>query len=236
VTEKTGLVSDFKNYSVATEGYRSVRTGLLLSRAGSPPRLTLMTSAIRGEGKTLTSINTSIMLAHAGAQVLVIDADLRRGRCATVLGVQEVPGLTEYLIGALPVERIITSNKIDRLSVLPAGSRPPNATELVGSRRMRELLEQMSKEYDFVVVDSPPVVPVSDALVLSTMVDGVVLVIDSGRTPKNQVRAARTRLESVRAKVFGFVINRMNLASPHYYYSYHSYYTDWDECDDSRVG
>lgn len=230
-----GLVCCLKSYSIATEGYRSVRTGLLLSRAGAPPRLTLMTSAIRGEGKTLTVINTAIMLAEAGARVLVIDADLRRGRCASVLGIEKSPGLTEYLIGALPAEKAITRNGIERLALLPAGSRPPNATELVGSQRMRDLLEKMSHAYDFVVVDSPPIVAVSDALVLSAMVDGVVLVIDSKRTPKNQVRLARARLEYARAKVFGFVINRMHPFSPHYYYSYYSYY-DKDYDGESQVG
>lgn len=235
VTESVGLVSSFGSYSVATEGYRSVRTGLLLSRAGSPPRLTLVTSAIRGEGKTITSINTAIMLAQAGARVLVIDADLRRGRCARVLGMEKVPGLTEYLIGALPVDKITKRNGIEGLFLLPAGTTPPNSTELVGSQRMRELLQKMSEDYDFVVVDSPPIVPVSDALVLSTMVDGVVLVIDSRRTPKTQVKAARARLEYARAKVFGFVVNRMHLANPHYYYSYNSYYAESDY-DELRVG
>jgi succinoglycan biosynthesis transport protein ExoP len=217
-----GLVSELKGYSLTTEGYRSVRTGLLLSRAGSPPRLVLVTSAIAGEGKTVTVINTAIMMAHAGARVLIIDADLRRGRCGKMFGRGAGPGLTEFLIGVLPAEQVITPTAINRLFLMPAGTLPPNSTELVGSQRMRDLLDQMTKIYDFVVVDSPPVIPVSDALVLSKMVDGVVLVIDSRRTPKSQVKAAQARLRYARAKIFGFVLNRMSPSSLHYHYHYYS--------------
>jgi len=217
-----GLISELNGYSLATEGYRSVRTGLLLSRAGSPPRLVLVTSAVGGEGKTVTVINTAIMMAHAGARVLIIDADLRRGRCGKMFGRGANHGLTEFLIGMLPAEQVIIPTAINKLFLMPAGTLPPNSTELVGSQRMSGLLDQMTKIYDFVVVDSPPVIPVSDALVLSKMVDGVVLVIDSRRTPKIQVKAAQARLKYARAKIFGFVLNRMSPSSLHYHYHYYS--------------
>jgi capsular exopolysaccharide synthesis family protein len=191
--------------------------------------LVLVTSAIGGEGKTVTVINTAIMMAHAGARVLIIDADLRRGRCGKMFGRGAGPGLTEFLIGVLPAEQVITPTAINRLFLMPAGTLPPNSTELVGSQRMRDLLDQMTKIYDFVVVDSPPVIPVSDALVLSKMVDGVVLVIDSRRTPKSQVKAAQARLRYARAKIFGFVLNRMSPSSLHYHYHYYS-----EAEDDSR--
>jgi capsular exopolysaccharide synthesis family protein len=220
------LVNSFKPYSIVTDAYRSIRTGLLLSRAGSPPKLTLVTSAMRGEGKTVTAINTAMMLAHVGARVLLIDSDLRRGTCHTALGMQPAAGLTELLIGAGDAEQLIQNSDFPNLSVLVRGTTPPNSTELIGSDRMRQLLGELAAKYDFVVVDSPPLIPVSDAMLLSTMVDGVVLVVDSSRTPKKQIRAARTRLEYAGAKVFGFVVNRMHPKSFHYHYYYSDYYGD----------
>jgi succinoglycan biosynthesis transport protein ExoP len=225
------LVNSFKPYSMVTEAYRSIRTGLLLSRAGSPPKLTLVTSAMSGEGKTLTAINTAMMLAQVGAKVLLVDSDLRRGCCHTVLGMPPSAGLTEVLIGAAKIDQLVCAYDFPNLSVLQCGSKPPNSTELVGSDRMRQLLAELAVKYDFVVVDSPPLIPVSDSMLLSRMVDGVVLVVDSARTPKKQIRAARTRLDYAGAKIFGFVINRMHPKSFHYHYYYGDYYLD-----ESRTG
>jgi succinoglycan biosynthesis transport protein ExoP len=224
-SQSTELVSEFDTFSIISEAYRFIRTGLLLSKAGSPPKLTLFTSAIRGEGKTVTAINTAIMLAHSGARVLLVDADLRRGRCHRVLGIDQSPGLTELLIGAGDdVSRFIRTTPNRGLFALTSGAIPPNSTELVGSQRMRQLLLDFSREYDFVVIDSPPLLPVSDAVILSNMVEGAVLVIDIARTPKKQIKAARTRLAHARAKIFGFVINRMSARNVRDYYYYAHYY------------
>ena len=141
-------------------------------------------------------------------------------------------GLTEFLVGAQSAEQAIRSSGIKNLSILTRGSVvPPNSTELVGSQRMRELLSHLSQNYDFIVIDSPPLIPVSDSMILSTMVDGVVLVVDSAHTPKRQIKAARARLDYARARVFGFVLNRMHPKSLHYHY----YYGDY-QGDDSQVG
>ncbi len=213
--------------SIAAEAYRSLRTGLLLSKAVSQPRITLITSAMRGEGKTVTAVNTAIMLAYQGANVLLIDADLRRGQCHRILDIQSGPGLTEALLGSeqLQVGGLIRLSRVKGLSILTRGAYvPPNATELIGSPRMGELLRQLSSQFDFVVVDSPPLIPVSDAIILSTLVDGVILVVDSSRTPKRQIKAARMRLEYAHAKLFGFVLNRMHPKSYHYHYYYSDYH------------
>jgi capsular exopolysaccharide synthesis family protein len=225
------LVNTFKPYSMVADAYRSIRTGLLLSRAGSPPKLTLFTSATKGEGKTVTAVNTALMLAQVGAKVLLIDSDLRRGCCHKVLGMQPWPGLTELLIGAGSAEQLIQPSDFPNLSVLMSGSKPPNSTELVGSDRMRDMLRELGSKFDFVVLDAPPLIPVSDAMLLSTMVDGVILVVDSSRTPKKQIKAARARLEYAGARIFGFVVNRMHPKSFHYHYYYGDYYQD-----DSQTG
>jgi len=213
--------------SIAADAYRSLRTGLMLSKAVSQPKVTLVTSSIRGEGKTVTAINTSIMLAYQGANVLLIDADLRRGQCHRVLDMKPSPGLTEALLDSeqLRVDGLARPSRVKGLSVLPKGVHvPSNSTELIGSPRMRELLRQLSSQFDFLVLDSPPLIPVSDAMILSTMVDGVILVVDSSRTPKKLIKAARTRLEYAHAKMFGFVLNRMHPKSYHYHYYYSDYH------------
>ena len=224
------LVTEHGTYSALGEAYRNLRTALLLSRAGAPPKVTLITSAIAGEGKTVTAVNTAAMLAQLGASVLLIDADMRRPRCHRVLDLDNNLGLTEVLTGVRDLHDLIRPTTVPNLFILSSGSVPPNATELVGSPKMHQIVTQLQQIYDYVVIDSPPVMPVSDALLLSTIVDGVLLVTNASRTPKQQVRAARARLEYARAKIFGTVLNRIRVHQSEYQYYYHQgYYTPQDE-------
>jgi polysaccharide biosynthesis transport protein len=217
------LIGASNPYSLHGEAYRTLRTGLLYSRAGSPPRIILMTSTTSGEGKTATSTNSAVLFAHTGARVLLIDGDLRKPRCHRVFDLDKEPGLTEALTGRREVHELIRPTHIDGLSLLTSGSLPPNPTELLGSEKMRQLLAQLAQEFDFVIIDSPPVLPVSDAIILSTLVDGVVVVVNSEATAKQQVRIACARLRYARAKIFGAVLNKVNVTSPEYRY-YSSYY------------
>ena len=224
------LVTEHGTYSALGEAYRNLRTALLLSRAGAPPKVTLITSAIAGEGKTVTAVNTAAMLAQLGANVLLIDADMRRPRCHRVLDLDNNLGLTEVLTGVRDLHDLIRPTTVPNLFILSSGSVPPNATELVGSPKMHQIVTQLQQIYDYVVIDSPPIMPVSDALLLSTIVDGVLLVTNASRTPKQQVRAARARLEYARAKIFGTVLNRIRVHQSEYQYYYHQgYYTPQDE-------
>jgi polysaccharide biosynthesis transport protein len=224
------LVTEHGSYSALGEAYRNLRTALLLSRAGAPPKVTLITSAIAGEGKTVTAVNTAAMLAQLGASVLLIDADMRRPRCHRVLGLDNNLGLTEALTGVRDLHDLIRPTSVPNLFFLGSGSVPPNATELAGSSKMHQVVTQLQQIYDYVVIDSPPVMPVSDALLLSTIVDGVLLVSNASRTPKQQVRAARARLEYARAKIFGMVLNRVRIHHSEYqYYNHQGYYTPGDE-------
>jgi polysaccharide biosynthesis transport protein len=186
---------------VVTEAYCTLRTAILLSRAEEPPKTILFTSATHSEGKTATVINTAIVFAQLGVKVLVIDADLRRPSCHQVLSVQRRPGLTELLTGLGESQELIQPTYTADLFLLSGGSAPPNPAELVGSGKMRETLASLREHYDYILIDSPPVMPVSDAVLLSTMVDGVVLVVDSRQPPKEVVRDACTRLNFARAKI-----------------------------------
>jgi succinoglycan biosynthesis transport protein ExoP len=209
-------------FSPAGESYRAIRTAILLSRAAEPPKTILFASGTKSEGKTVTAVNIAMAFAQMGGRVLLIDGDLRRARCHEVLGVHNLIGLTEVLVGQKQISDVIRVLGANGLSFLSAGSVPPNPTELLASSRMQEVLAELTTQYDSVIIDSPPVMPVSDSVVLSRMVDGVVVVVGP-RTPKQLVRHACARLGQVGAKVLGVVLNRVNLRSPDYYH-YHRYY------------
>jgi capsular exopolysaccharide synthesis family protein len=217
-------------YSLVGEAYRSFRTALMLSRAGAPPKTILFTSAHSAEGKTVSATNTAAMFAQTGAHVLLIDADLRKPRCHRVLALENTTGLTEVLTGTCEVQDVIRTTLVDGLSFMSAGSLPPNPTELLGSERMNQVLSMVAHEHDVVIIDSPPVMPVSDALLLATVVDGVVLVVNSLKTSKHHVKMACAKLEYVRAKVFGVLLNEIDVKHPGYghYSHYYNHYTKPD--------
>jgi succinoglycan biosynthesis transport protein ExoP len=218
------VVSYNGRYSILGEAYRNLRTGLMLSRAGSHPRVTLITSAVPEEGKTTVSVNTAIVLAHAGGKVLLIDADLRIPQCHRRLAVSNTRGLTEVLTGLATPEECIQPTAVDNLFLMTSGQTPPNPSELLSSPQMRQLLEHLAQSFDHIIIDSPPALPVSDPIVLAQLVDGVVLVAGASKTPKHQIKAALGRLRHAHAKVFGIVLNRIKLHKLDYFYPYYKYY------------
>jgi capsular exopolysaccharide synthesis family protein len=197
-----------------TDAYRHVRTSLLLSRPGGPPRSLLVTSGLDGEGKTLTAANLAVAFSQIAGSVLLIDADLRRPRCHRLFGMPATPGLTELLTGQCTVEDVLAPVEGRALTVLPAGTTAPNPTELLGSGEMRLLLAEVSGRFDYVIVDAPASLAVADPLVLSTLVDGVVVVARRGRTRRRQLRQLRARLAYARAPLVGVVLNGGDDAGP----------------------
>lgn len=198
------------------EAYRMLRTSVLLSTTGKPPKTILFTSSQPGEGKTTTAINTAISLAQLGASVLLIDADLRRPAIHRVFNIDRLVGLSTLLARDGDVTTLIQSLPMTNLFVLPSGPVPPNPAELLGSERMRELIRELSKRYDHIVIDSPPLVNVTDPVILSTMVDGVILVVQAGRITREIVRRARHELSSVGARIFGVVLNNLDVEKEGY--------------------
>src|SRR5215472_4845397 len=220
--------------SAVAEAYRVLRTSVLLSTAGNPPKTILITSAQPGEGKTTTAINTATSLAQLGASVLLIDCDLRKPSVYRALHLDRCEGLSTYLSRSVDVESLIHPLPVANLSVLQAGPVPPNAAELISSARMKELLSTLGEKYDHIVIDSPPLINVTDPVILSTMVDGVVLVVQGGRSTREVVRRARMELSTANAKVFGVVLNNVNLKREGYNdYYYDRYYSRYGE---DRVG
>jgi capsular exopolysaccharide synthesis family protein len=210
------------------EVYRSIRTALLFSRAGSPPKKVLVTSAIEGEGKTWTAIHTALAFAQTGGRTLLIDADLRRAQCHEVLGVVKSVGLSEVLVGQLePEEAIVYDGK---LFVLPAGSRVPNPAELLTSARMLQVLQALSASYEHILLDSAPLMYASDTVGVATMVDGIVLVVGAD-TGKQSVRRASERLAFAGANVLGVVLNRVDIHHPDHR-EYSRYYFSYEEVEE----
>jgi capsular exopolysaccharide synthesis family protein len=219
--EAVELVTQVRPQSQMAESYRALRTSLLLSNLGSPPKVIMVTSALPQEGKTTTSINCAVVLAQKGTRVLLIDADLRRPSIHKTLGMGPRSGLSNVLTGSSTLEQTITRTAIlPNLFVLPAGTPPPNPAELLASANMRDVLAKLREEYDHIVVDTPPSLSVTDAVVLSPRADAVVLVIRSGQTSKQALRRSRDILAQVNAKVVGVLLNAVDLSSPDYYYYY----------------
>jgi exopolysaccharide transport family protein len=237
--EAVELITQVRPQSQMAESYRALRTSLLLSNLGAPPKVIMVTSALPQEGKTTTSINCAVVLAQKGVRVLLIDADLRRPSIHKTLGMGPRSGLSNVLTGSATLEQAITRSPIlPNLSVLPAGTPPPNPAELLASTNMRDVLDQLRGQFDHIVVDTPPTLSVTDAVVLSPRADAIVLVIRSGQTTKQALRRSRDILMQVNAKVSGVLLNAVDLSSPDYYYYYEyqgkyaRYYRDGEGNDD----
>ena len=219
--EPVELVTQSRPQSQMAESYRALRTSLLLTTLGAPPKIILITSALPREGKTTTSINTAVVLAQKGTRVLLIDADLRRPSIHKALGLGPRVGLSNVLTGGATLQQAtVRWSVLPNLYILPAGTPPPNPAELMASAQMLDLLAELREQYDHVIVDTPPTLSVTDAVVLSTRVDAVVLVIRSAQTTKPALRRSRDILAQVNARVAGVLLNAVDLDSADYYYYY----------------
>jgi exopolysaccharide transport family protein len=219
------LITSTEPDCAIAESYRALRTSILLSSPQLAPKVILISSSLPEEGKTTTCINTAIVLAQKNARVLLIDADLRRPSIHRRLGWEEGQGLSSILSGACCVEDALFSmNASPNLFVIPAGPIPPSPSELLSSAAMRELLEQCRKQFDHVVIDTPPVLSVTDAALLSAEVDSCLLVVRAARTTKAALRRTRDLFQQVNARVMGAVLNAVDLENQDaYYYTYHYY-------------
>jgi capsular exopolysaccharide synthesis family protein len=220
--KKHPLLTDLGAFAARTEAFRLLRTNLQFLDLDSRPRSLVITSAVPGEGKTATATNLAVALAQAGRRVLLVDGDLRRPRVAGLLDLDGAVGLTTVLVGSASLEDAIQVHEASGLHFLASGAKPPNPTEILQSRVTHDLMARLRAEYDMVIVDVPPLLPVADAAVLATAVDGVLIVARHGKTTRDQLREAAGRIDSVGGRLFGIVINMIprRAADSYYYYYY----------------
>ncbi len=201
------------------EALRSVRTAVNFSTAAVGARSLMVTSTAPSEGKTVMSSNLGLALAQAELRTLVIDGDMRRPRIHEVFGVDQEPGLSNVLVGTASLEQAIRATDSPFLAVLPAGHVPPNPAELLSSPRYRRLIEELGAQYDWIVVDAPPVMAVTDAAVVSHSVSGVVFVVGAEMIPRRTAQNAIEQLTQAQAKIIGIVLNRAEVARHAFYYA-----------------
>ncbi len=208
------------------EAFRTLRTNINYAGLDKPYRIILVTSAGPGEGKTTVTSNLGVVMAQVNKKVLIVDCDLRRPNAHKVFGLNNSAGVTQTLINDADPKVLAQETQIPGLYVLTSGPIPPNPAELMGSHRMQALLSRAVEGYDFVLVDSPPVNMVTDALLLSSMVNGVLMVVQSGDTRIEHAKEALNKLNKVDAKMVGVILNDMDTSAGNYYYYNNYYYSD----------
>ena len=226
------LVTYLEPQSEISEAYRTLRTSILLSTAKQPPQVLVFTSALPQDGKTMTSVNTAYIMAKQGKRVLLVDADLRRPSVHKAFGVRPPLGLSNVLSGGAKWQDVVQPTVEPNLFIIASGPLPPHPSELLGSGMMQDLIREWRQDYDHIILDSPPVLSVTDAVLLAVQADSVTLVVRSGQTTMGAVRNASDLLMHMKAPLRGIVLNAFDLQSPDYYYYYYSgskyggYYTD----------
>ena len=228
----SNLITHFAPKSPVSEAYRTFRTNIQFTNLDSPPQTILVTSPGPGEGKSTTVANLAITFAQMGTKTMLMDTDFRRPILHSIFGLEKEIGITNHLVGKAPLEMVIKKTTVPNLDIITCGVIPPNPSELLASEKMKGFLEQLKAKYQMILFDSPPVIAVTDAAVLSLLLDGVVLVASAGQTSQQGLTRAKTLLENVKAKILGVVLNKVEAKSTYgsyYYYYYYHYYGDRKE-------
>ena len=220
------LVAQHLPKSQMSEAFRALRTSILLSQAGHPPQVILVTSALPREGKTTAAGNLAVTLAQLGDSTVLVDADLRKpgiGRLLNLAG-GKYAGLSSYLAGVSSLDLVsVPHPAIPNLVAIPTGPLPPNPADLLSSHKLVDAIAELRTKFKFIVIDSPPIMAATDAVILSVQADGVLLVVRSGETPKEAFTRTRDLLNSVKCRILGVVLNAVDSGAPDYYYSYRYY-------------
>jgi len=224
--KRVELVAQHLPKSQMSEAFRALRTALLLSQADHPPQVILVTSALPREGKTTAAANLAVTLAQLGDRTLLIDADLRKPGVGRLLNMTDgkYAGLSSFLAGVSSLDLVTVPHpSIPNLVAIPTGPLPPNPADLLSSHKLADALQQLRGQFKFIVIDSPPIMAATDAVIVSVLADGVLLVVRSGETPKEAFTRARDLLVSVKCHLLGVVLNALDSKAPDYYYSYRYY-------------
>ena len=228
IAPKRPLLSDLESHSPRVEAFRILRTNLQFVDIDRDKKVVVVTSSLPGEGKTSTASNVALALHSAGERTLLVDGDMRRPQLATLFGLEPAVGLTTVLLGRMDLADAIQTHAATGLDVLTSGNLPPNPAELLQSHAMGQLLKEVREDYDVVVIDAPPLLPVTDAALIAAQVDGAMVVVRQGKTSRDQLSHAMDRLEAVGARPLGIAMNmvpagRRNRSYGGYGYGYGSY-------------
>ena len=216
------VITYFDPKAMITEQYKILRTNVLSINKGKPPKVLVITSSVHSEGKTVTSLNLALTIAQSTQRpkVLLIDADMRRGRISKYLGVQQKTGLSEVLGGKATVEDALFKIDLDNLTFMSSGEYPENPAELLASEAMKKLLFNMKTQFDHILVDTPPIISMTDSGIVGAEADGVILVIQAGRTQRGIVKHAVELLDQTHAKLLGHILTNIEYHLPEYIYRY----------------
>lgn len=206
----SGLIVSMNPESPISEVYRLLRTNINYSSNDQVLKTIMVTSSQAGEGKTTTISNLAITYAQEGKNVLLIDMDMRKPSLHLLFSQSNRQGLSTVLAGHINVQDVIQETMVSQLSLIPSGPMLGNPSDMIDSLAMRELLEQLGQQYDVILIDSPPVLAVTDSVIISTLCDGVIMVVAAGKVKKNQLRKAKEQLDHVNARMLGIVVNRIN--------------------------
>lgn len=229
------LINKYDPHSPFVESFRSLRTDLQFYRIDNPLKKMLITSSIPGEGKTLVTANLALAYAELGHKVAILDADIRKPKQPTVFGVDRVPGFTDYFMDLVPYEKIVRKLPVRNLTLIPSGTIPPNPTEVLNSQKMADLIDRLEQEYDYILVDAPPMLTISDAKTISRLVDNILLVFRFAQTEKRYVSEVANSLRVSKSHVIGFVLNGVDYGNGKGYYKYLYYYDYREKPDKVRV-
>jgi polysaccharide biosynthesis transport protein len=218
------IVFEQKGQFAAIEAFRTLRTNIKLGNPDKEIKKILITSSLKKEGKTILSVNIASSYVLAGKKVVIVDADMRKPRIHKIFNIKNDIGLSTAVIGEVPLEKAIDHDVYKGLDVLTSGSVPPNPAELIESKRFADVLEQLSSMYDMIVIDSPPLTPVSDAATLSTLTDGVLIVIDISKTPRDVYRSAIEKISKPGIRFLGTIVNMLDSKERKRFASYYQYY------------
>jgi polysaccharide chain length determinant protein (PEP-CTERM system associated) len=233
------LITHLKPKSPISEAYRSLRTQIQYTRAETAPKTILVSSPGPGEGKSTAVANLAIAMSQMGSKTILVDADLRRPVVHNLFGLKRENGLSNYLVGKSDLDDIIKTTQIENLNIITTGILPPNPSEILSSKRMKQFIDELSQKYDYVFFDSPPIIAVTDALVLSPSLDGIVLVLRSEMTDKDAALRALELIENVNAKLLGSLLNDVSssyMYGSYYYYYYYYYYYGSDDAKKKKKG
>ncbi|MFC0187162.1 CpsD/CapB family tyrosine-protein kinase [Fictibacillus aquaticus] len=219
-TKQRTLVTSLNSKSPIFEAYRTLRTNIQFSSVDQDMRSIVVTSSGPGEGKSTTTANLAVAFAQQGKKVLLVDGDLRKPTMQYTFQVQNISGLTSVLSRQSTLDKVVQKTNIDNLYLLTSGPIPPNPSEMLGSNGMKDLLAEALQEYEYVLFDSPPVLAVTDAQILSNMTDGNILVVKSGQTEQEAAVRAKELLLASKGKMLGAVLNGKSQKDNTYYYYY----------------